>query len=220
MFNSYMMKNLPAEYIFAGYAVKKSTSVVSTMVDGKLLFDVFTYIYIDNQLTMFLLMDNGKYKSVEYNVEVDSYDGEAIMSRHLFRGEQYKQEDYEMYDKEQIIGAFGLRNMENLMIGTDEYAASLGINDMKVQALLDYKKAYTGMEVSTVLTKFNKMNGWAKGFITVPPITYGFDDTYESAIGDELEFYDFLSNKSPDIFIRDLKKLSDSLDGIGNKLEE
>ena len=110
--------------------------------------------------------------------------------------------------------------MEKLMVGTDEYAAALGVNDMKVQALLDYKKAYTGMEVSTVLAKFNKMNGWAKGFITVPPIPYGFEDTYESAIGDELEFYDMLSNKSPDMFVRDLKKLSESLDGIGNKLEE
>jgi len=220
MFNSYMMKSLPADYIFAGYAVKKSTSVISTTIDGKLVFDVFTYVYIDNQLSMFLLMENGKYKSVEYNVEVDPYDGEAIMSRHLFRGEQYNQNDYEMYDKEQIIGVFGLRNMEKLMVGTDEYAAALGVNDMKVQALLDYKKAYTGMEVSTVLTKFNKLNGWAKGFITVPPITYGFEDTYESAIGDELEFYDMLSNKSPDMFVRDLKKLSDSLDGIGNKLEE
>lgn len=220
MFNSYMMKNLPADYIFAGYAVKKSTSVISTMVDGKLLFDVFTYVYIDNQLSMFLLMENGKYKSTEYNVEVDALDGEAIMSRHLFRGEQYNQDDYEMYDKEQIIGVFGLRNMENLMIGTDEYAASLGVNDMKVQALLDYKKAYTGMEVSTVINKFNKLNGWAKGFITVPPITYGFEDTYESAIGDELEFYDMLSNKSPDMFVRELKNLSESLDGVGNKIEE
>lgn len=220
MFNSYMMKNLPVDYIFAGYAVKKSTSVVSTMVDGKLLFDVFTYVYIDNQLSMFLLMESGKYKSTEYNVEVDSLDGEAIMSRHLFRGEQYNQDDYEMYDKEQIIGAFGLRNMEALMVGTDEYAEALGIKDMKVQALLDVKKAYTGMEVSTVIGKFNKMNGWAKGFITVPPITYGFEDTYKSAIGDELEFFDLLSNKSPDMFVRDLKKLSESLDGLGNKLEE
>jgi len=214
------MKNLPAKYIFAGYAVKKSTSVVSSMVDGKLVFDVFTYVYVDNQLTMFLLMENGKYKSVEYNVEVDSYDGNAIMSKHLYRGEQYNQNDYELFDKEQVIGGFGLRNIEEIMVATDEYAASIGVNDMKVQALLDVKSAYTGMEVSTVLGKFNKLNGWSKGFITVPPITYGFEDTYESAIGDELEFYDLLSNKSPDDFIRDLKKLTDSLDGLGNKLEE
>jgi hypothetical protein len=215
-----MMKNLPAKYIFAGYAVKKSTSVVSSMVDGKLVFDVFTYVYVDNQLTMFLLMENGKYKSVEYNVEVDSYDGNAIMSKHLYRGEQYNQNDYELFDKEQVIGGFGLRNIEEIMVATDEYAASIGVNDMKVQALLDVKSAYTGMEVSTVLGKFNKLNSWSKGFITVPPITYGFEDTYESAIGDELEFYDLLSNKSPDDFIRDLKKITDSLDGLGNKLEE
>lgn len=219
MFNSYMFKNLPAEYIYAGYAVKKSTSIISTMVEGKLVFDVFTYTYLDNQLSMFLLMENGKYKSTEYKVEVDAYDGSEIMSKHLFRGEEYKVEDYEMFDKEQIIGVFGLRKMEELMKNIDEYAEKIGFKDMKVQALLDIKNSYTGMEVSTVINKFNKMNGWEKGFITIPPVTYGYDDTYKSVIGDELEFFDLLSNKSSDMLVRELKGLSDSLDGIGNRLE-
>ena len=219
MFN-YMLKNLPADYIFAGYAVRKSTSVISSMIDGKLVFDVFTYVYLDNYLSMFLLMESGKYKSVEHNIEVDAYDGQAIMSKHLFRGEEYNQNDYELFDKEQIIGVYGLRNMEELMKITDDLAMESGLNDMKVQAMVDSKRSYTGMEVIGVINKFNRLNGWNKGMITVPPITYGFDDSYKSVIGDELDFFDLLSNKSPDKIIRELKKLDDSVDGIGNLIEE
>ena len=76
------------------------------------------------------------------------------------------------------------------------------------------------MEVIGVINKFNRLNGWNKGMITVPPITYGFDDSYKSVIGDELDFFDLLSNKSPDKIIRELKKLDDSVDGIGNLIEE
>ena len=43
---SYMLKTFPAQYIFAGYAVRRSISVVSTMIDGVLTFDVFSYIYL------------------------------------------------------------------------------------------------------------------------------------------------------------------------------
>lgn len=219
MFN-YMLKNLPADYIFAGYAVRKSTSVISSMIDGKLVFDVFTYVYLDNYLSMFLLMESGKYKSVEHNIEVEPYDGQAIMSKHLFRGEEYNQNDYELFDKEQIIGVYGLRNMEELMKITDDFAMESGLNDMKVQAMVDSKRSYTGMEVIGVINKFNRLNGWNKGMITVPPITYGFDDSYKSVIGDELDFFDLLSNKSPDKIIRELKKIDDSVDGIGNLIEE
>ena len=66
MFN-YLLKNIPAQYAFGGYAVRKSTSVVSTDVNGELLFDVFTYTYLDTQITMFILMEDGTYKSVEYD---------------------------------------------------------------------------------------------------------------------------------------------------------
>lgn len=218
MFN-YMFKTLPSQYIYAGYAVRRSISVVSTMVDGKLIFDVFSYVYLDNQLSMFLEMDSGKYRSCEYGVDVDSYDGQAIMSKHLYRGVDYKQDEYPLYDKEVVVGVYGLRNMDELMKITDDFAAESGLTDMKVQALLDVKKSYTGMEVMTVINKFNKINGWKRNLITVPAITYGFDDTYQSVIGDELDFFDFLSNKTPDKIVRALKKIDDTTDGIGNLIE-
>lgn len=216
----YTFKTIPAQYAYAGYAVRKSTSVISTMVDDKLVFDVFTYVYIDNYLSMFFLMDSGKYKSADYNIEVDAFDGQAIMSKHLYRGLEYKQEDYELFDKEQIVGVFGLRTMEELMKIIDDYSAEIGSNEMRMQAMLDIKKAYTGMEIMGAINKFNKINAWKKNMITVPPIVYGPDDTYKSIIGDELDFFDFLSNKTPDKIIRELKKLDDKTDGVGNIKEE
>ena len=217
---SYMLKTFPAQYIFAGYAVRRSISVVSTMIDGVLTFDVFSYIYLDNQLSMFLEMESGKYKSCEYGVDVDAYDGEAIMSKHLYRGLEYKQDDYPMYNKEEIVGVFGLRNMEELMKVTDDFANESGMTDMKVQAMLDVKRSYSGMEVMGVINKFNRINGWKKNTITVPAIVNGPEDTFKSVIGDDLDFFDFLSNKGPDKIVRELKKLDDSTDGIGNLLEE
>ena len=217
---SYMLKTFPAQYIFAGYAVRRSISVVSTMVDGSLIFDVFSYIYLDNQLTMFLEMESGKYKSCEYGVTIDAYDGEAIMSKHLYRGVEYKQEDYPLYNKEEVVGVFGLRNMNDLMQITDDLQDETGINDMKVQAMIDIKKSYSGMEVMGVVNKFNRLNGWKKNLITIPAIVYGPDDTYKSVIGDELDFFDFLSNKDADTIVREFKKLDDATDGVGNLIEE
>ena len=42
------------------------------------------------------------------------------------------------------------------------------------------------------------------------------DDDYESVIGDELDYFDFMSNKDSDTVIKELKALADSIDGVGN----
>ena len=77
--------------------------------------------FLKYKLSMFLEMESGKYKSCEYGVDVDAYDGEAIMSKHLYRGLEYKHGDYPLYDKEEVVGVFGLRNMEELMKITDDF---------------------------------------------------------------------------------------------------
>ena len=63
-------------------------------------------------------------------------------------------------DKEEVVGVFGLRNMEELMKITDDFADESGMTDMKVQAMLDIKRSYSGMEVMGVINKFNRINGW------------------------------------------------------------
>lgn len=213
----YMFKNLPAKYIFAGYGVRKSLTILTTEENGKIIYDVFLYTYVDNYLSFFLQMENGKYKSVDFNVEVPETSAEELVSRHLSRGLMKNMDDYEEYDRETLVGVFGLRNIEVLMKQTDEMKKqnSEGF-DVSLEAMLDIKAQYMGIEVIGVINNFNKCLKYDKGRITIPPITYGPDDPYKSLIGDEMDYFDFMSNKDSDKIIQDLKKLADSLDGIGN----
>lgn len=213
----YMFKSLPAKYIFAGYGVRKSLTILTTEENGKIIYDVFLYTYVDNYLSFFLQMENGKYKSVDFNVEVPETSAEELVSRHLSRGLMKNMDDYEEYDRETLVGVFGLRNIEVLMKQTDEMKKqnSEGF-DVSLEAMLDIKAQYMGMEVMGVINNFNKCLKYDKGRITIPPITYGPNDPYKSLIGDEMDYFDFMSNKDSDKIIQDLKKLADSLDGIGN----
>ena len=215
MFN-YLLKNIPAKYAFGGYAVRKSTSVVSTDVNGELLFDIFTYTYLDTQMSMFILMDDDSYKSVEYDIKVPALDASGIISKHLYRGLEYNQEDYPLYNKEEICGVFGLRDIHTIMEDADAYASKMGNNDIRLQALFDVKNAYTGMEIMGIISKFNQINKWPKGLITVPPIKYDETDTFNSVVGDELDFFDLFSGRSIDECVKELKRLDDMTDGIGN----
>lgn len=215
MFN-YLLKNIPAKYAFGGYAIRRSTSVVSTEVNGELLFDVFAYTYLDTQITMFILMEDGTYKSVEYDKKVPAVDAAGIVSKHLYRGKEYNKDDYPLYDKEEICGVFGLRDIHKIMEEADAYAAKKGTSDIRLQALYDVKSAYTGMEIMGILSKYNQMNNWKKGLITVPPIKYDDTDTFNSIVGDELDFFDLFSNRTIDECIGEIKRLDDLTDGIGN----
>lgn len=213
----YMFKNLPAKYVYAGYGVRKSLTILTTEVSGKIIYDVFLYSYVDNYLSFFVQMDNGKYKSVDFNLEVPEVNAEDLMSKHLSRGFMKNTEDYEEYDKETLMGVFGLRNIEVLMKQVDKMKKDdPDSHDVSLEAFLDVKSAYMGMEIMGVINSFNRCLKYDKDRITVPPITFGPNDSYQSLIGDEMDYFDFMSNKDSDKIISDLKKLDDSLDGIGN----
>lgn len=216
MFN-YLMKNIPAQYIFGGYSVRKSTTMMTSVVEGKVIYDVFSYTYLDTHLSFYLLMEDGKYKCVSEKVNVDPIGAEELISRHLFRGEECDLSLYPSYNKEQIIGVFGLRPFSDLIVQADTLEKENTGNELSMQALLDTKSIYTGMEIMGVLNRFNKNLKWEKGIITIPPITYGENDTYESIIGDELDYFDIMSNKTSDEIVKYFKELTDTLDGVGNK---
>ena len=212
----YTFKNIPAEYIFAGYNVRKSLSVMTSNENGKIVYDTFLYTYVDNYLSFYLLMDNGMYKNIDEKVEVPLINAEELMSKHLARGKLEDTEEYENYSKDKIIGVFGIRDMETLMKQVDTMAKENNLNEMSLEAMLDVKKQYMGMEVTGTINKFNSLLNYPKGTICIPAITYGQDDPFKSLIGDEMDFFDFMSNKDSDTIINDFKKLDDSLDGIGN----
>ncbi len=76
-----------------------------------------------------------------------------------------------------------------------------------------------GVEIMGVVNQFNNLLKWNKDRITVPPIKFDFSDDYESLIGDEMDYFDFMSGKDSDQIVRELKLLDDSLDGVGNVKE-
>lgn len=214
---SYMLKNIPAKYAFAGYNVRKGLSVMTTQVGNKVVYDIFQYSYIDNYLSFYVLMDDGSYQNVELGCKVPEAKAEDIMSKHLYRGPSSDASDYEHFDKDKIVSVFGVRDVETLMYQADEIAKhDEGNHDVSLQAVLDVKSQYMGMEVIGVINRFNKYLKYEKRSLPVPAITYGPDDEYVSIIGDEMDFFDFMSNKSSDQIVLDIQSLVLNTDGIGN----
>lgn len=217
----YLMKNLPSKYIYAGYCIRKGFTIMTSQENGKIVYDTFLFTYVDNFLSFFLKMDNGKYKSVDYNIEVPEATAEDLVSRHLTRGILKDAEEFEQYDKEQIIGVFGVRDISVLMKQVDTLKKNDPDSfDVSLEAWLDVKPSYMGMEVVGVINTFNKCLKYDKGRITVPPIKNGPEDNYVSLIGDEMDYFDFMSEKDSDEIVRDLKALDDKLDGVGNLKRE
>ena len=217
----YLMKNLPAKYIYAGYCIRKGFTIMTSQENGKIVYDTFLFTYVDNFLSFFLKMDNGKYKSVDYNVEVPEATAEDLVSKHLTRGILRDSEDFEQYDKEKIVGVFGVRDISVLMKQVDTLKKNDQDSfDVSLEAWLDVKPSYMGMEVIGVINTFNKCLKYDKGRITVPPIKNGPEDNYVSLIGDEMDYFDFMSEKDSDEIVRDLKALDDKLDGVGNLKKE
>lgn len=213
----YLMKSLPAKYIYAGYCIRKSFTIMTTEVNGKVVYDSFLYTYVDNFLSFFLKMDNGLYKSVDFNIEVPEATAEDLASLHLSRGVVSDADEYEQYDKETIVGVFGVRDISVLMKQVDEMKKNDPESfDVSLEAWLDVKPSYMGVEVMGVINNFNKCLKYDKGRITVPPVKYGENDTYVSLIGDEMDYFDFMSDKDSDQIIKDLKALDDKVDGVGN----
>lgn len=213
----YTFKQLPAQYLFGAYSVRKSYTILTKVVDGKVVYDTFLHTYIDNYLSFYILMDNGNYKNVSLGIEVPELHAEDIMSKHIARG---KIVDFdEDYDKEQIIGIFGPLNVVEIMKLVDEMKKHDEKSDVSLQAVLDVKKQYMGVEASGIIESYNKRLGYEKGQITVPPIKASMEDDYNSVIGDEIDYYDFMSNKSTQQIIKELKDLADNIDGVGNVRE-
>ena len=210
-----LFKSISAEYLFAGYCVRKSLSVVNKTENGKMCYEIFEYSYLDNYLSLFYLMEDGSYKYVDGKINVPSIDTDELISKHLYTGTTYNINDYETYDKNQVIGVFGLRKIADLPSIIDKRENEKNENAIKTQALIDKKRSYSGMEVDTIIKKFNQTVD-AKTTFEVPAITNGPEDTFKSIIGDKLDYYDFISEKDDDQIVEGLKKIADSMDGIGN----
>ena len=212
-----LLKNLPAKYVYAGYLVRKSVAVMTTVIDNKIVYDVFLYTYLDNFLSPCIFMDDNTYKSLDGKWRVNEIQGEDLVSRHIFRGGYYDTSELEQYDKDTVIGIFGVRDMITMMKQIDAIQKqSEETHDMSIQAMLGEKQAYTGIEIMSATNRFNKALKWRKDTITIPAIKIDENDTYESVIGDEMDFFDFMSDKDSDEIVRKFKEFADNIDGVGN----
>ena len=208
----YMMKNLPGEYVFGGYSVRKSTAVLSRKEDNKIYYDKFLYTYVDNFLSFYILMEDGSYMNVETSDRVPLLNAEDLMSKHLDMNEELDEE----YERDKIIGVFGIRNMETLIKQVDDLNLANNAQEARLKGLIEPKKSYMGMEITSTISAFNKATRRRADYVTVPPIKYSAEDTYNSIIGDKIDYFDFMSNKDDDTFIEDLMKLDQSIDGVDN----
>ena len=208
----FMMKNIPADYIFGGYSVRKNTAVLSKKEGNTISYDKFLYTYIDTFLSFYILMDDGSYMNVETNDRVPLLTAEDLMSKHLKMDEELEEE----YDKEKIIGVFGVRTMNEIVKQVDDLNIANNAEELRLKGIIELKKAYMGMEVNGTIASFNKAVRRSLTEVIVPPIKSSFDDEYNSIIGDELDYFDFVSNKDSDTIIDDLIKLNNSIDGVGN----
>lgn len=208
----YMMKNLAGEYVFGGYSVRKSTAVLSRKEDNKIYYDKFLYTYLDNFLSFYILMEDGSYMNVETNDRVPLITAEELMSKHLPANEVLEED----YERDKIIGVFGIRNMEALIKQVDDMNIANNAQEARLKGLIEPKKSYMGFEITSTIAAFNKATRRKADYIVVPPIKYGEEDTYKSIIGDELDYFDFMSNKDDDTIIDDLMKLNKCIDGVDN----
>jgi hypothetical protein len=134
------------------------------------------------------------------------------MSKHLPIDAELEEE----YERDKIIGVFGIRNMETLIKQVDDMNIANNVQEARLKGLIEPKKAYMGFEITSTIAAFNKATRRRADYVTVPPIKYGEEDVYYSIIGDELDYFDFMSNKEDDAIIDDLMKLDQSIDGVDN----
>ena len=212
----FTFKNIKSEYIYAGYNVRKSFSIVNSIEDKKVVYDSFLYTYIDTNLSFYILMESGLYRNVALGIDVPEATAEEIKSLHIARGRLSDTSEYDEYDKDKVVGVFGLHKIEDVIKLADELGKKDDSKDVSLEAVVDIKSQYTGMEVNTIIGKFNKYLKRPSGYITVPPIKNDVSDPYNSLIGDEMDFFDFMSNKDSEQIMDDLCLLNQNVDGIGN----
>ena len=92
--------------------------------------------------------------------------------------------------------------------------------DIPMAVLNGEKAAYTGLEVDGIIKTFNQMHNSQKRTLTIPALKNSSTDTMDSPIGEELDFFDFVSNKTSDEIVSAIKKIDDNVDALGNKKYE
>ena len=218
----YLLKNLPSEYLYAGYIVRKGLSSATIDVDGQAMYDAYLYSYIENNLTVFILMDDGLYKDMVTGIKLPAITEDELISKHLERSTFIDMEEYGEYDKKKPIGVYGLHTFEE-MVKLENLDAQIAddrafkIGDLQAIAM---KKTFTGMEALGIVGRFNTRNKLDSKVFCVPAIKIDENDTAESIIGDINAYHELIKDKNVDQIVQILHTLSEEMDSVGNKKYE
>lgn len=218
--NSYMFKNLPAQYVFGGYAIRKGITSMTSDINGQVVYDVFLNTYVDDEMSFFILMEDGTYKSVSEDVKVGVLELKDLVSKHLERGDYVDTSKFPQYDKSKIFGVYGIKNINEILKLTEELDKNDDSKDISLSALIGEKAAYTGMEIKGIINRFNKINNGQKRSLLIPAVKNNLEDEYESKFGVEDDFINYFAEKTPEEFVGEIRKMVDELDAVGNKKYE
>lgn len=216
----YLFKNLPTEFLYGGHLVKKGISSTTSTIDGKTVYDAFLYTYLEENLTLFIKMEDGSFKSVNENTNVKEINSEDLVSKHLERADFVDIADYGEYDKNKPYGVFISNNLEGII--KEEMTTEIDQNQSTTvrQAVIGVKKSLTGMEAIGYINRFNKRYKLENKVVCLPPIKKDANDTMDSLIGDIEEYKKLIDGKTNDEIVKILVQKASELDSVGNRVYE
>ncbi len=212
----YLFKNLPTEFLYGGYLVRKGISSTTATVDGKTIYDAFLFTYVDREVTLFIKMEDGSFKSVNENINLKEITKEELISKHLERADYVDIEDYGEYDKSKPIGVFLSNDLTTIIREELTLSSEENQQDAAQKAMITIKKSFTGMEAMGYLGRFNRRNKIEKKIVCLPAIKKDENDTYESVIGDMNAYNKLTEGKTNDQIMETLSSIADDLDSVGN----
>lgn len=201
-------QNIPLEYVYIGYLVRKGLTMENANRDGKLVRDLFLYTYIDLEPTIVVLMEDGLYKNMQTSEKYPKLEYASLVSKHLASGETVDMSAYPNYSKNQNIGIFNLIRFEDIVNKVID--AELNSKEVNLKLSTKLKKTYTPVELNGILNRYQgkkESNSLVKTF-TVPPVLIDELDSIRTVFSLESKFlYEYYGKTDQEIY-DDLKQKS------------
>lgn len=203
MFDKFF-KKVHINQLFVGYRVRKSTIINQEAIFGVTKCDVYEFTYITEQLSLYILTPETKFLDVQGKVNVNMVSEKDLISKHLVYGTQsYRLDDFPHHSKENIYGVYGIRPLkevyENLF--KEESEVLVSNKDRKVELATEYTLA--GAE--SLVKECNKVLGNINNVMQIPTVRKDINDPIKSVFGLEQDFYNLVSNKTPEQVMTVLK---------------
>lgn len=199
-------QNIPIEYIYLAYKVRKSTTLEQTNIGNNVMFDLFEYTYVDVQDDIVIELEDKTYKNPKTQEKYNLLNYASLMSKHLAHGANIDIKKYPNFNKREILGIYCLTKFEDVVnkVIDDELKST----DIIVKVPTTLKKAYTLLEIENILKKYHNNSSSIVTTFTVPPVRMDDLDDIKTVFSLESKFiYDFYAMNEKDV-INTLKQKS------------